>query len=135
MPALVPLLINYVDARTDVLVPAQAWFGPAALLGYLWLRRRYGRERTMKEFRRVRMSCTRTRRIRGRPRRPARYTADSPSSPARTMVGAAGTAQTARLGHEQSVVTHRIGVDVRALFQRSHLRLVVDVTPMPKRLS
>lgn len=50
LPSLVPLLIDYVDARTDVLVPAQAWFGPPALLGYLWLRRRYGRERTVKEF-------------------------------------------------------------------------------------
>jgi hypothetical protein len=50
LPSLVPLLIDYVDARTDVLVPAQAWFGPPALLGYLWLRHRYGRERTVKEF-------------------------------------------------------------------------------------
>ena len=50
LPSLVPLLIDYVDARTDVLVPAQAWFGPPALLGYLWLRRKYGRERTVKEF-------------------------------------------------------------------------------------
>jgi hypothetical protein len=50
MPTLSGLLINYVDARADVVIPAQTWFGPAALLGYLWLRRRYGRERTMKEF-------------------------------------------------------------------------------------
>lgn len=50
LPSLAPLLINYVDARTDVLVPAQAWFGPPALLGYLWLRHRYGRERTVSEF-------------------------------------------------------------------------------------
>jgi hypothetical protein len=49
VPALIPLLINYVDARTDTLVPAQAWFGPAALLGYVWMRRRYGMERTMAE--------------------------------------------------------------------------------------
>ncbi|HST64075.1 MAG TPA: hypothetical protein VLM05_02705, partial [Mycobacteriales bacterium] len=50
LPSLVPLVINFVDARTDVLVPAQAWFGPPAVLGYLWLRRKYGRERTVKEF-------------------------------------------------------------------------------------
>jgi hypothetical protein len=50
LPSVVPLVINFVDARTDVLVPAQAWFGPPALLGYLYLRRRYGAERTVKEF-------------------------------------------------------------------------------------
>jgi hypothetical protein len=26
------------------------WFGPAAFLGYLWMRRLYGQERTMQEF-------------------------------------------------------------------------------------
>ncbi len=50
MPTLSGLLINYIDARADVIIPAQTWFGPAAMLGYLWLRRRYGRERTMKEY-------------------------------------------------------------------------------------
>lgn len=50
LPSLVPLVINFVDARTDVLVPAQAWFGPPAVLGYLYLRRRYGQERSVKEF-------------------------------------------------------------------------------------
>ena len=50
LPSLVPLVINFVDARTDVLVPAQAWFGPPAVLAYLWLRHRYGRERTVQEF-------------------------------------------------------------------------------------
>jgi hypothetical protein len=50
LPALAPLLINYVDARTDVLVPAQTWFGPMAFLGYRWLRKRYGPERTTQEF-------------------------------------------------------------------------------------
>jgi hypothetical protein len=50
MPALSGLLINYVDLRLDVVIPAQTWFGPAAVIGYLWLRRRYGRERTMKEY-------------------------------------------------------------------------------------
>jgi hypothetical protein len=49
VPSLVPLVIDYVDARTDTVVPAQAWFGPAALLGYVWMRRRYGVERTMAE--------------------------------------------------------------------------------------
>lgn len=50
MPTLSGLLINYIDARLDVIIPAQTWFGPAALLGYFWLRHRYGRERTMKEY-------------------------------------------------------------------------------------
>lgn len=50
IPALSGLLFNYVDPRLDVVIPAQTWFGPAAVLGYLWLRRRYGRERTMKEY-------------------------------------------------------------------------------------
>lgn len=50
VPSLIPLLINFVDARTDVVVPVQTWFGPAAFLGYLWMRRRYGPERTMQEF-------------------------------------------------------------------------------------
>src|SRR4051794_40949745 len=49
-PALVPLLISYVDARTDTLVPAQFWFGPAAFVTWLWLRHRHGRERTVREF-------------------------------------------------------------------------------------
>jgi len=50
LPTLSGLLINYVDARLDVVIPVQTWFGPAAVIGYLWLRRRYGRERTMKEY-------------------------------------------------------------------------------------
>jgi hypothetical protein len=49
-PAVVPLAINYIDARNDTLVPAQAWFGPIAFITYLLLRRRYGEERTMREF-------------------------------------------------------------------------------------
>jgi len=49
-PALVPLLIDYVTARADTVVPAQVWFGPAAFLTWLWLRHRYGQERTMQEF-------------------------------------------------------------------------------------
>ena len=39
-----------IDARTDLLVPAQTAFGPVAFVTYLWLKRRYGRERTMAEF-------------------------------------------------------------------------------------
>lgn len=50
VPALVPLLINFIDARTDTLVPAQTWFGPAAFVTYQLLKRKYGRERTMREF-------------------------------------------------------------------------------------
>ena len=44
------MIDSFLDARTDLVVPAQTLFGPAAFLGYLWLRRRYGRERTMQEF-------------------------------------------------------------------------------------
>jgi hypothetical protein len=51
IPALAPLLFRVlIDARTDLLVPAQTAFGPAAYVFYLWLNRRYGRERTMSEF-------------------------------------------------------------------------------------
>ncbi|HYY12282.1 MAG TPA: PT domain-containing protein [Kineosporiaceae bacterium] len=50
VPTLVTLVIDYVDARTDTLVPAQAWFGPVALLSYWWLRRRQGPERTTAQF-------------------------------------------------------------------------------------
>jgi hypothetical protein len=50
LPSLSGLILNYVDSRLDVVIPAQTWFGPAAVVGYLWLRRRYGRERTMKEY-------------------------------------------------------------------------------------
>ncbi len=51
VPSFVPLVINFIDARTDVVVPAQAFFGPAVFLCYLWLKHRYGRERTMAEYR------------------------------------------------------------------------------------
>jgi hypothetical protein len=44
------LFFNYIDMNFDILIPVQTWFGPAALLGYLWLRWRYGRERTMQEY-------------------------------------------------------------------------------------
>jgi hypothetical protein len=48
--AFIPFLVNFIDARLDLLVPAQAFFGPAAFVCYLWMRRRYGRERTMAEY-------------------------------------------------------------------------------------
>jgi len=50
MPTLSGLLINYIDARLDVIIPAQTWFGPAAIVCYFWMRRHYGPERTMKEY-------------------------------------------------------------------------------------
>jgi len=46
-----PLLLDtFVTARTDIAIPAQTLFGPAAFAAYLWMRRRYGQERTMREF-------------------------------------------------------------------------------------
>jgi hypothetical protein len=51
IPSLAPLLFReLIDARTDLIVPAQSAFGPIAFLCYLWLRRRYGTERTTAEF-------------------------------------------------------------------------------------
>ncbi len=49
-PALAPLFVDLLDSRTDIIVPAQTFFGPAAFVGYVWMRRRWGRERTMQEF-------------------------------------------------------------------------------------
>ena len=46
----VPFLFSFVDTQLDLLVPAQSFFGPAAFLCYLWMKRRYGRERTMAEY-------------------------------------------------------------------------------------
>jgi hypothetical protein len=48
--AFVPELFNFTNANLDELVPAQSLFGPAAFLAYLWMKRHYGRERTMAEF-------------------------------------------------------------------------------------
>jgi hypothetical protein len=48
--AFVPFLLNFLDSQLDLLVPSQAFFGPAAFLCYLWLKHRYGRERTMAEY-------------------------------------------------------------------------------------
>jgi hypothetical protein len=50
LPSLAPLFINYVDPRSDIVIPVQTWFGPVAFLGYLWMKRRYGTERTIQEF-------------------------------------------------------------------------------------
>jgi hypothetical protein len=50
-PSLAPLASSvFIDGRTDLVVPAQTLFGPAAFAAYLWLRRRYGTERTMAEY-------------------------------------------------------------------------------------
>jgi hypothetical protein len=48
--AFIPFLFNFTNSNLDVLVPAQSLFGPAAFLTYLWMKRRYGRERTMVEY-------------------------------------------------------------------------------------
>lgn len=51
VPALAPLATQaFLDARTDLIVPAQSAFGPVAFLCYLWMRRRWGPERTMRQF-------------------------------------------------------------------------------------
>lgn len=50
-PALAPLLFRQlIDARTDLIVPAQTLFGPVAFAYYRWARRRYGAERTTGQF-------------------------------------------------------------------------------------
>jgi hypothetical protein len=48
--AFLPLLFNLTNANLDELVPAQSLFGPAAFVTYLWMKRHYGRERTMAEY-------------------------------------------------------------------------------------
>jgi hypothetical protein len=48
--AFIPFLFNFTNANLDVLVPAQSLFGPAAFVTYLWMKRHYGRERTMAEY-------------------------------------------------------------------------------------
>lgn len=48
--AFIPFLFNFVDSELDLLIPSQALFGPAAFVTYLWMRRHWGRERTMAEF-------------------------------------------------------------------------------------
>jgi hypothetical protein len=51
LPALAPLVTRaFIDARTDLIVPAQTIFGPVAFLCYLWMRHRWGPERTVAQF-------------------------------------------------------------------------------------
>ncbi len=50
-PSLFPLIHDLVDFRNDVVIPSQLFFAPAAFVCYLWMRHRYGRERTMAEYR------------------------------------------------------------------------------------
>jgi hypothetical protein len=51
LPALAPLVSEaFLDARTDLIVPAQTIFGPIAFLCYLLMRRRWGPERTVAQF-------------------------------------------------------------------------------------
>jgi hypothetical protein len=48
--AFIPFAFNFLDTELDLLIPSQALFGPAAFLCYLWMKRRWGRERTMAEY-------------------------------------------------------------------------------------
>lgn len=48
--AFIPFLFNFTNANLDILIPAQSLFGPAAFVTYLWMKRHYGRERTMAEY-------------------------------------------------------------------------------------
>ncbi len=48
--AFIPFLFNFTNANLDEAVPAQSLFGPAAFVTYLWMKRHYGRERTMAEY-------------------------------------------------------------------------------------
>jgi hypothetical protein len=48
--AFIPFVFNFLDQELDLLIPSQALFGPAAFLCYLWMKRRWGRERTMAEY-------------------------------------------------------------------------------------
>jgi hypothetical protein len=50
-PSLFPVILPLIDFRNDVLIPSQLFFAPAAFICYLWMRHRYGRERTMAEYR------------------------------------------------------------------------------------
>jgi hypothetical protein len=48
--AFIPFVFDLTNANLDVLIPAQSLFGPFAFLTYLWMKRHYGRERTMAEY-------------------------------------------------------------------------------------
>jgi hypothetical protein len=51
-PSLTPLMLGaFTRGSLNVVVPVQTWFGPPAFLLYRWMRRHYGPERTMAEFR------------------------------------------------------------------------------------
>lgn len=52
LPALTPLVLGaFTRGSLNVVVPVQTWFGPPAFLAYRWMRKHYGPERTMAEFR------------------------------------------------------------------------------------
>ncbi len=48
--AFIPFIFNLTNSNLDILIPAQSVFGPVAFLTYLWMKRHYGRERTMAEY-------------------------------------------------------------------------------------
>ncbi|MBV9449512.1 MAG: hypothetical protein JO345_26820 [Streptosporangiaceae bacterium] len=48
--AFIPFLFSFTNGNLDQAVPAQSLFGPAAFVAYLWMKRHYGRERTMAEY-------------------------------------------------------------------------------------
>jgi len=49
-PSFFPLVVTLIDFRNDILIPSQLFFAPAAFICYLWMKHRYGRERTMAEY-------------------------------------------------------------------------------------
>jgi hypothetical protein len=49
-PSYASVVVNVVDSRGDRVIPAQAIFGLPAYFAYRWMRKHWGRERTMKEF-------------------------------------------------------------------------------------
>jgi hypothetical protein len=51
--AFAPLVLGaalFRNANLDILIPAQSLSGPVAFVAYLWMKRHYGRERTMAEY-------------------------------------------------------------------------------------
>ena len=48
---LFPLINDLIGYRNGILVPSQVFFAPAAFLCYLWMKHKYGQERTMAEYR------------------------------------------------------------------------------------
>jgi hypothetical protein len=49
-PSFFPLIVTLIDFRNDILIPSQLFFAPAAFICYLWMKHRYGPERTMAEY-------------------------------------------------------------------------------------